>query len=237
MKNTNTILIAIIILLVGGFLFYNSSVREKTTINVNGESTISAVADEVSVYVGIDTLKNTAEASKDENAEISDNVLTALIKAGIKREEIETSSYNIYPEYDWSTGNQDLKGYRTSNILKIKTTDFTKVGKIVDESIDAGATTIQSINFELSQEKQNQIKTEAISKATEDAKVKAEATAQGLGAKLGRVKSVTISDYNYYPYPIYTLESGADVKQAVSTEILPSSLDVRAMVNVVFEIN
>ena len=68
MKNTNTILIAIIILLVGGFLFYNSSVREKTTINVNGESTISAVADEVSVYVGIDTLKNTAEASKDENA-------------------------------------------------------------------------------------------------------------------------------------------------------------------------
>src|SRR3989344_903597 len=236
MKNINTILIAIIVLLVGGFIFYNNLKKEKTTINVNGESKIDALADRVTVYIGIETLKENTEESKNENSEISDRILYALYKEGISKSEIETSSYNIYPDYSYEDGKQILKGYKTSNLLKIKTKDFDKIGKIVDASIDAGATNVQSINFELSQEKQNEIKTQAIGKATEDARLKAEATAKGLNAKIGRVKTVNIQDYNYYPYPLYTLESGADVRKAVSTEILPSNLEVRALVNVVFEI-
>ena len=240
MKNTNTILVVIIILLVAGFLFYNSSNTEATTINVNGQSTIKAEADEVSVYVGIETTEKTSEESKNANAKISDNVLVVLKTAGIPEGDIETSSYYIYPEYDWSNNKQDLVGYRTSNVLKITTKDFDKVGAIVDSSVDAGATTIQSINFELSQDKQNEVKTQAISKATEDAKVKAEATAQGLNARLGKVKTVTIQDYNYYPFPIYaSADDGAalDVKEVARTAIQPSSLDVSSTVNVVFEID
>ena len=240
MKNTNTILVVIIILLVAGFLFYNSSNTEATTINVNGQSTIKAEADEVSVYVGIETTEKTSEESKNANAKISDNVLVVLKTAGIPEGDIETSSYYIYPEYDWSNNKQELVGYRTSNVLKITTKDFDKVGAIVDSSVDAGATTIQSINFELSQDKQNEVKTQAISKATEDAKVKAEATAQGLNAKLGKVKTVTIQDYNYYPFPIYaSADDGAalDVKEVARTAIQPSSLDVSSTVNVVFEID
>jgi len=240
MKNTNTILVVIIILLVAGFLFYNSSNTEATTINVNGQSTIKAEADEVSVYVGIETTEKTSEESKNANAKISDNVLVVLKTAGIPEGDIETSSYYIYPEYDWSNNKQELVGYRTSNVLKITTKDFDKVGAIVDSSVDAGATTIQSINFELSQDKQNEVKTQAISKATEDAKVKAEATAQGLNAKLGKVKTVTIQDYNYYPFPIYASADGGaalDVKEVARTAIQPSSLDVSSTVNVVFEID
>ena len=240
MKNTNTILVVIIILLVAGFLFYNSSNTEATTINVNGQSTIKAEADEVSVYVGIETTEKTSEESKNANAKISDNVLVVLKTAGIPEGDIETSSYYIYPEYDWSNNKQELVGYRTSNVLKITTKDFDKVGAIVDSSVDAGATTIQSINFELSQDKQNEVKTQAISKATEDAKVKAEATAQGLNARLGKVKTVTIQDYNYYPFPIYASADGGaalDVKEVARTAIQPSSLDVSSTVNVVFEID
>ncbi len=240
MKNTNTILVVIIILLVAGFLYYTNSNTEKTTINVNGQSTIKAEADEVSVYVGIETTESTSEESKNANAEISDSVLAALKLAGIPDTDIETSSYYIYPEYDWSNNKQDLTGYKTSNVLKITTKDFDKVGMIVDSSVNAGATTIQSINFELSQDKQNEVKTEAISKATEDAKAKAEATAQGLNAKLGKVKTVTIQDYNYYPFPIYASADGGaalDVKRVQETVIQPSSLDVSSTVNVVFELD
>ena len=240
MKNTIPIVVVIIFLLVAGFLFYNSSNTEATTINVNGQSTIKAGADEVSVYVGIETTEKTSEESKNANAKISDNVLVALKTAGIPEGDIETNSYYIYPEYDWSNNKQDLTGYRISNVLKITTKDFDKVGAIVDSSVDAGATTMQSINFELSQDKQNEVKTQAISKATEDAKVKAEATAQGLNARLGKVKTVTIQDYNYYPFPIYaSAEGGAalDIKEVARTAIQPSSLDVSSTVNVVFEID
>ena len=240
MKNTNTTLIVIFIVLVAGFLYYTNSNKEKTTINVNGQSTIKAEADEVSVYVGIETTELTSEASKNANSEISDKVLAALKLAGIPESDIETSSYYIYPEYDWSNNKQDLTGYKTSNILKVTTKDFDKVGTIIDASVNAGATTIQSINFELSQDKQNEVKTEAISKATEDAKAKAEATAQGLNAKLGKVKTVTVQDYNYYPYPIYASADGGvalDVKRVQETVIQPSNLDVSSNVMVVFELD
>lgn len=237
MKNKNLISILVALVLIVGLVLYFNSTKEKTTINVSGNSVIESVADEVSVYVGIETSKNTADDSKNENAAISEKVLNELYKIGIKKEEIETSSYNIYPDYIYDNGKQELRGYRTSNILKIKIKDFTKIGNIVDVSINAGATTIQSINFELSEEKQNEIKKEAIAKASADAKDKAQATAQGLNAKLGRVKEVTIQDYNYNPYPYFLAEAGGDVKKAVATEILPSKLEVRATVNVVFELN
>jgi uncharacterized protein YggE len=236
-SNSLTIfLVVVILLLVGGFIYMNQG-KNKTTITSTGNSVIESIADQVSVYVGIETLENTAEESKNENAEISDKVLNSLQSQGIKKEEIETSSYNIYPDYNYDNGKQTLKGYKTVNILKIKTKDFTKIGKIVDASINSGATTIQNINFELSQEKQNEIKIEAIAKASEDAKLKAQATVQGLGAKLGKVKSVEIQDYNYYPIPFFAAESGGDVRKVVSTEILPDKLQVSANVNVVFEID
>ena len=239
-RNNNLITILIAVVVIIGLVLYFNSAKEKTTLNVSGFSTIEALADEASVYIGIETLKETAEESKNENSEISGKVLNALEYAGINKENIETSSYNIYPEYDWSYNNQELKDYKTSNILKITTKDFDEIGKIVDVSIDNGATLIQSINFELSEEKQNKLKQEAISKASEDARVKAEATVLGLNAKLGRVKQVTVSDYNYYPYPYFLAESGggiAEARKAADVEISPRKLEVTANVNVVFELN
>src|SRR3989344_7063068 len=164
MKNNNLVTILIALVVIIGLVLYFNSHKEKTT------------------------LKGNAEDSKNENSIISEKVLKSLENSGINKNDIETSSYNIYPEYNWDNGKQELKGYRTSNILKVKTKDFSKIGKIVDVSVDNGATLIQSINFELSQEKQNEIKQEAISKASEDARIKANATAQGLNAKLGKVK-------------------------------------------------
>ena len=240
MKNNNLVTILIALVVIIGLVLYFNSQKEKTTLNVSGQSTIEALADEASIYIGIETLKGNAEDSKNENSIISEKVLKSLENSGINKNDIETSSYNIYPEYNWDNGKQELKGYKTSNILKVKTKDFSKIGKIVDVSVDNGATLIQSINFELSQEKQNEIKQEAISKASEDARIKANATAQGLNAKLGKVKQVAVSDYNYYPYPYFLAESGGgvlDARKAVSAEILPGKLEVKASVNVVFELN
>ncbi len=235
MKETNLTIILVALLLVGGFLYYTNMNSEKTTISVTGQSTINAVADEVSIYIGIETLKDTTEESKDANSIISDKVLRSLYFF-LDKENVETSSYNIYPEYDYTNNGQKIKGYKTSNILKIKVKDFKKIGRIVDSSISSGATSIQSINFELSDEKQNEIKKEAIAKASEDARVKGESAAQGLNAKLGKIKNVVLNDYNYYPLPYYRMDGDIALEKAVNTEIIPTKLDVNANVNVVFEI-
>lgn len=246
MPNTNkinyTVIFSVVILalviLAVGFMFYSKgSPTEQKTISSSGVAAIKTMPDLVSVYITIETKEMDAETSKSKNNEISEKVLTSLSDLAGKSN-IETQGFNIYPEYDWSDNKQKLTGYRTTNSLKVKLTDFDKIGKVIDSSINAGANRIDYINFELSEEKQSELKKDALEKASKDAREKAESIAKGLNSKLGKIVSVAASDYNYFPIPIYARAEAsglAEVKKAV-TDIKPKELEVTANVQVVFEI-
>ncbi len=238
--NLTIIIVALIVIIgaiAGIFLFKSGSVSGQT-VSASGDYQKAVPPDQVVVYVLVQTKDNvSADTAKSENARISDNVMTALIKAGLEKKDIETESYSINPEYDWSSGSQKLIDYVASNTLKVTTKDFTNAGKIVDGAVNAGAL-INNINFELSNEKSNEYKVTALSEASKDAKVKAEAIAAGLGKTLGKLVSVSASDYNYQPYPIYArsdMASGAEAVK-VATDINPQNVNIQASATVVYEI-
>jgi len=240
--NITAIIIAVIIVvgaLLGVFLLIGKMPSTgQNTISAQGNSQMTVMPDEAVVYAMVETHELTAEKAKDENSRISDDVLTALIKINIARADIETQNFNIYPEYDWSNGTQTLKGYVASNQLKVKSKDFNNVGKIVDAAVDKGAL-VNSIDFDLSNDKTNEYKKEVLAKASQDARDKAEAIAAGLGKKLGKLVSVQSSDYNYMPYPIYArsdMMGGAAEAKVAATNIQPHSLDITASVTVSYEI-
>jgi uncharacterized protein YggE len=238
--NPTAIIVALIVIIgaiVGVVLLKSGSVSEQT-VSASGNYQKAVAPDQVVIYVLVQTRDNiSADNAKNENARISDNVMTALIKAGLEKKDIETEYYNIYPEYDWSDGSQKLIGYVASNSLKVTTKDFTNAGKIVDGAVNAGAL-INNINFELSNEKSNEYKAVALAEASKDAKIKAESIAAGLGKSLGKLVSVSANDYNYYPYPIYArseMAGGSDAMK-VATDINPQNVDISASATVVYEI-
>lgn len=238
--NPTAIIVALIVIIgaiVGVVLLKSGSVSEQT-VSASGNYQKAVAPDQVVIYVLVQTRDNiSADNAKNENARISDNVMTALIKAGLEKKDIETEYYNIYPEYDWSDGSQKLIGYVASNSLKITTKDFANAGKIVDGAVNAGAL-INNINFELSNEKSNEYKAVALAEASKDAKIKAESIAAGLGKSLGKLVSVSANDYNYYPYPIYArseMAGGSDAMK-VATDINPQNVDISASATVVYEI-
>lgn len=238
-KMNNKILIGaliVIALLVGGYIYASSNAA---VVSAVGQSSLTVEPDEASVYLNVEARVLTAEDAKDKMTEISDNVLTELIKLGLERKDIQTSSFNVYPDYDWRNGRQDIKGYVASQQIIVKTDDFSKVAGIIDASVDSGAL-VNGINFELSQEKQNEYKAQALEEAGKDAKNKAEATASGLGKNIGDLVSVETQEYNYYPYPYYARAEGAvgnaDAQKAV-LNIVPTDLDVTASVKVTYKIS
>ncbi len=246
MKQTNTtaIIVAIVIVigaLIGVWLLVSRIPAATTanTISATGNSQITVMPDEATVYLLVETRAVSADAAKNDNSRISEAVNTALLNVNIDRKDIQTQNFNIYPEYDWSNGNQTLKGYVASNQINVKTTDFNNVGKIVDAGVDKGAL-VNSINFDLSNAKTNEYKKSVLANASQDAKAKAEAIAAGLGKKLGNLVSVQASDYNYMPYPIYArsdmMAGGAAEAKVAATNIQPHSLDVTATVSVSYEI-
>ncbi len=207
------------------------------TITSTGTATMTALPDEAEVYIAVETLEKSAQLSKDKNAAIVDKIYAALYKESIPRENIETQYFNIYEEFDWTEDGQKSKGFKTVHTLNVKTNNFNSIGDIIDASVDSGATSIQSIQFILSDAMQKVLKKDALKEASADARGKAEAIAEGLNAEIGSIVAVSDLEYNYGPYRyLESAVASSDTAMLTKTEISPGKLDVTASVEVTFEI-
>jgi uncharacterized protein len=222
---------------IGAYVFVNSNPVSGQTISVSGNSELTSMPDFVSVYISIETLENDAEDSKNKNAEITEDVMTALKSLNFESEEIETVSWNLYDQYDWNQGGRVFRGYKTTHLIKVQVEEYDFVGTVVDKVVDAGAL-IDSLNFELSEETEKELKVKALENATKDAKDKAEAVARGSGQKLGKLVNLNAGDYYYDRYPIYAYSEGDSLSGAkdAATQISPRELTVRANVQAVYQV-
>jgi len=201
------ITIIIVVILILSFL------SPSNTISVNGQSQVEAIPDLVTVNFNIESIADTAVEAKDKNSEIYNNLVEKLEIIGI--DDVKTSNFNVYPEYDWEDGNRVEKGYKATHFVTVElpTEESEKISEVIDAGVNAGAL-ISYINFELSEYLQKEKKSEAIIRATEDAKDKAEAMAEGLGKKLGKIISVSDSNFDYNPWPLYSTKENVAVAEA-----------------------
>ena len=236
--------IGVVLIVVLGFLaavmYIVPKQTSEKTISVTGTAQISVPPDKVMVYVQVQTRSNaSADEAKNLNANISDAVLASLLNVGVNRSSIETGGFSVGPEYDWTQDKgQVLKGYLATNSMTVTLTDFNNAGKVVDAAVDAGGL-VSYINYDLSVSKQNEYKASVLADASKDAKTKAESIASGLSKSLGELVSVSSSDYNYAPYPLYrSMDAGTASSEAkqVATNLPSANIDVTATVSVVYQI-
>jgi len=230
------VIVAVVLLAVGFGIYSKIPDMNRDTISSRGSSSVTTKADEVSVYINVETLADSADESNTKNSEISDKIMFDLYKLGISRDDIGTEQFSVYEEFYWIDDARESKGFKTRNVLKVKTSDFILTGKIVDVATQHGGN-VNSVNFEISDDRQKELKKQVLEEAAEDAKDKAEALVKGADGKLGRIISISDSGYSYRPYPMYEVSMGAEVlEKAVATDIVAKDLEVRADVVVVFEL-
>lgn len=234
-KTTLIISITIIIVSLMAFTaFMNANARE--TLTTNGEYSMKVMPDLVVVYFNVDTLDENLELAQDENAKISNQLIETLVSKGIERNKIQTQSFNSFQDYDWTRDGRQERGFRVVHTIKVElSADYENLGSIVDAGISSGAL-VSYINYELSSETQNSAKAEAIKLATQDARNKAEAMAEGLGGRLGRIVSVSDSSFQYHPWRAYDMAVSSESVQQVATDISPSEQEITARVSVVYRI-
>ena len=220
--------------------------NQRDIVSVSGTSSLTVEPNKAEIYAKIITLEKNAQDSKNRNSQTSSSVIAALKNEGVKDADIETSQFSIYPKYEYEEaveGNlrkskQILVGYETVNVLKATTLNLDKVGKIIDTVVDSGANDVERISFGLTKEKEKELKQQAMILASNDAKEKAQALTNNLGARLGKITTITESSFIYQPYDYYPRSAFAKdmAESAPSTQINPQKLDVSATVNLVYEI-
>lgn len=239
-KITSIIVGAILVVaLIAGLVYWNVNSPDNT-LSVDGASTVKAMPDLVSVYFNVETSGANAQAAKDNNSAIVEKVVNSMVAIGLKKEDVVTESYNIYEDVRWENNRQKSYGYKAVHSLKVQLSadKMDKVGEVIDAGVNGGAQ-ISYINFELSQAKENEYKALAFKNAAEDARIKAESIASGLGKSIDADPvSVSVQEFGYTPWRLYDnvamASGGAEAKAAV-TNIQPGERDVSGMVSVVFK--
>ena len=227
--------ILIFTILIFAFMNYFSNPK---TISSTGTATIEVLPDFVMVYFSVETTGVNASQASDKNAEIVDKMKIYLFAAGIDESEIKTQGFSVYPDYDYRSSSPIITGYRATHSVKVEILidEKNKIGNAIDAGINAGAG-ISYINYELNEENQKKYKIEAIKVATQDAKIKAEALAEGAGSRLGSLVSVSSSEFGYIPWLAASEEAVKDLAGAeIATQITPTEQEITAMVTAIFRI-
>ena len=209
---------------------------EANTISVRGIAKQEVAPDMAYLTLGISVKGDTAESVRTQVAEASQKVRRALLGMAISENNIQSSSYNLYPDYENVNGKNKQKGYANTT-LRIKVDDLKKLGDIIDKTVQEGVTNVNQVSFALSEE--SNVQRQLLAAAVDNARAKAAIVANAGGRNLGEMLSADISDYNGETMVAagtnYKRSLAADV--AAPTQLMPGTLKIDASVEVTFKLN
>ncbi len=208
----------------------------QNTISVTGEGNVKVVPDEGFIDVAVMVEKTSTQEAVDENSRISKQVTDAIEKIDASNLKLQTVSYDLSPLYDYSQENQPPKiyAYRATTIIEARTTDLNKIGQIISTATEAGATSISSIGFDLTELTKISAKNDALAKAARDAENKADAIAGAMGLKIEKVLFISEGSTSY-PGPVLASASekkGADM--VMSPVVFPQEMEISSSVSVTY---
>lgn len=211
---------------------------EANTISVRGIAKQEVAPDMAYLTLGISVKGgDTAESVRTQAAEASQKVRRALLGMAISENNIQSSSYNLYPDYENVNGKNKQKGYALNTTLRIKVDDLKKLGDIIDKTVQEGVTNVNQVSFALSEE--SNVHRQLLAAAVDNARAKAAIVANAGGRNLGEMLSADISDYNGETMVAagtnYKRSLAADV--AAPTQLMPGTLKIDASVEVTFKLN
>ncbi len=209
-------------------------------IHATGSGNIIGTPDRAQITFSVQTENADVKVAQADNALKMNNVINALVNAGIPRDALKTTGYNIYPVYeDTKTPfDQKVKTYQVTNTLTVTLHDVSKTGEVIDVAVANGINQATSIQFMLSDEQSQVLRTQALQKAVTRARADADTVAAAMGTNITGVKNADISGgYSPVLYQNYQYDAGASLKAvAVPTPIQPGDVTVTASVTITYTI-
>ena len=161
----------------------------QSSITVKGEGSVLVEPDLATVNFAITAENEDASAAQKEVTEKANTVKAALIDSGLPEEQFTTLNVDLYTNYDYSGDYAKAVGFRASISMTIKEIPIDNVGSILKLCSDNGVNEISGVSVYYS--KYDEAYLEALGKAMEQARQKADAIAITEGASLSGQFSVT----------------------------------------------
>jgi uncharacterized protein YggE len=213
----------------------SSGTAPEHTISVSGTGTVTLMPDVADLQLGVLTSRPTVKAAQADAAVAMTRILAALKALPIDDKDIQTSNVSLQPTYDYSSGMNPprITGFQMSNSVTVTIRDLDKLGDAIDNSLAAGATSLDGVTFRVNDE--TSAEAQARQAAMTEARSKADTLAAVAGISIAGVASIAETSAPIQYPTNYTLggASAPDVAK-VATPIQAGTTDVTITVAVVY---
>lgn len=238
MRNKKLYLVALLVMLALSACVPadNTNLR---TLSVNGIGQVSVAPDIAYIYIGVHTEEASASDAVEANNKVANRVIQALKDAGVDAKDIRTDYFSIWPfdKYDTMTGMPTgEKYYGVDNTVYVTVRDLNSLGSLLDDAIAAGATTINSIQFDVADKESALV--QAREAAVQNAKDQALELASLTDVSLGEIQNVSF--YDSSPYPVYGggygMGGGGGAAYDSNVPIQPGEMTLQVTVSMTYSI-
>jgi uncharacterized protein YggE len=202
------------------------------TITVTGTGLVTLTPDIAYINIGVHSQDASASVATAVNNTKSLAVIDVIKAAGVEEKDIQTTNFSIYPQQQYdSNGNMTGIIYVVENTVYVTVRDLSKLGGLLDASVQAGANTINSISFDVAD------KSAALSQArlaaVQEARKQADELTAAAGVSLGDVQTISYYDSTA---PVSIQYSRADISSAGSVPVQAGSTQISTTVTIVYEV-
>lgn len=223
-------------LFVGSFLSLMSvssvmaepELKRTLTVTGNGMESIATTVAEVSLGVEIQG-KNAAQVQQ-EIANRTSAVVDVLRSKNVKQ--LETTGVRLYPNYeqvDQNNSQMILTGYTGTNTVSFRISTE-QVGTLLDETVKAGASRVDGVNFTAAPEAIFQAKKEALRKASINAQDQADVVLDTLNLTSKEIVKIEVDNARVSQTQAFARDELYVLGSKVSTPVIAGEQTVEAAV-------
>jgi uncharacterized protein YggE len=205
------------------------------SIEVTAAGEAASAPDRATLRVAVTATGSDAAAVRDELAAGEAGLRTALTDWGLDEAAIRTERYDVRESYE-TRDDPNRTRYEGVHQYAIELDDVDAVGEVIDVAVDSGADQVQRIQFGLSDERERELREEALTAAMANADDDAAVLANASDLEVVGVYDVSTAQSDPTPFVAerYNAAAGGDVGGA-STSVQTGDVTVRVSVNVVYE--
>jgi uncharacterized protein YggE len=204
--------------------------RDQPVVITSGDGAVQAVPDRAWITLSAESRAPSPREAQRRNAEAMKPVQDRLRAVGIADEAMKTTAYDLQPDWDYSNNRRTLRGYVARNTIDVRIDNVDRVGELLDIAVNAGATSVQNIRFDLKD--RDKVERDALRLAVADARARATAAAAGAGMSVDRIIRIDEQGVISPPMPLRRETFQADVPIPAAPPIAAGSMEVRAHVTV-----
>jgi len=202
------------------------------TITVTGTGLVTLTPDIAYISIGVHSQDASATAATTDNNTKAQAVIDAIKGFGVDVKDIQTTNFSIYPQQQYdSNGKQTGILYMVDNTVYVTVRDLSKLGALLDGTVNAGANNVSNISFDVADK--TAALTQARQAAVAQARKQADELTSATGVALGDVQTISYSD-STPPVPIQYAR--ADTLAASSVPVQSGSMQISTTVTIVYTI-